>query len=137
MRTTTPKRSRASLDEVFEHLRARAADRFPTLGKIRLARCVLADAEHAKSHRQYMHWNHRPNAICYAGATSLLELPWQVGLLAHELGHAMATNSGLAHTEEDANRFGSLLTDTEVSFVGPEKLERATPPRWLVEALRR
>lgn len=135
-RTRTKRTSDLRIDELFSLIRGRGLVLVPQLSRFKIARCALADGEHRKSHRQYMHMNHHQDTICYAAATKNLEIEWQIGLLAHELGHAVAFLVGQEkkHTEEDANRLGGKILGSAVIFKGPESLEWARVPRWLEEA---
>ena len=123
---------RRCLDVTFAALKRHAVAREPSLRLVRLVPCAEADREHAASARQFMHVGHRRNVVCFARATEALDFPWQVGLVAHELGHLAAIGWGLAdHYEEDANRIGGDLCGVTVTFAGPLRLERAEPPAYL------
>jgi hypothetical protein len=134
-RKTNPSRP-SRLHAVHAALVQRASTKDPSLAGVRIKRCPDADQDHAELVRNFMHVGHKPGVICYAGAAEDLKLPWQVGLLAHELGHLSAMNDDREHSENDANEIGSLLTDTRVHWRGPMLVEWAKPPKWLKEAVR-
>jgi hypothetical protein len=82
---------------------------YPWLKTVRVRRCVMADREHRKSWRQFMHVGHVHGTltICYAKAAD--KLPWEniMGLLAHEIGHLAADEPGEKLADETAkNLFG-------------------------------
>lgn len=129
---------KATVPELFRLIRDRGATLIPLLGKVKLRRCKVADAEHEGNSRQYMHYAHHKRTVCYAAATEELSLEWKVGLIAHELGHAAAEFTGFwhKHSEPDANRLGSAILGGVVNFRGPKRLEWATAPAWLKKSLR-
>ena len=131
---TTRKSNPTGLAEVvFLAIRRRGEKLVPKLGSVRIQRCGLADREHAAQHRQYAHYNHFSRTVCYAAALDYLDPENVVGIIAHELGHAAADILGLfgKHREGDANKLGGAMLGAVVRFSGPERLERASVPRWL------
>lgn len=73
--------------------------------RINLKHCSLAESEHKKSLRQYMHAGHHPFTICYAKAFWKLPPMHQFGLLAHEIGHVVLLDLAKIgdHSEPDAD----------------------------------
>lgn len=135
-RSSGAKIAPANIRDLFAILRDRLGD--TRLRSVKLRLCPLADAEHRRSWRQFMHYNHHKNTICFASASALLDLPWQLGLLSHEFGHALRmADSDHNHTERSANVAANTLFGIKVWFEGPNRLEYAEPPRWLLEALGR
>lgn len=118
----------ASTRSVFHFVRAKARRVDQSLEKVTLRFCPEAAGEHSKRDRQYAHFNHLPDTICVAPQIEVLELPWKLGLMAHEFGHALAfKRKGEKHSEEDANRMGGQIIGTPVIFKGPQRLEWADP----------
>jgi hypothetical protein len=66
-----------------------------------------------------------------------LAVEWKAAIIAHELGHAAADLLKLFrdHSEEDANRLGSAILESKITFEGPKRLEWATIPPWLERRL--
>lgn len=103
----------------------------PGIYQIKLEHCPLADSEHEKVWRQHMHYRHKPKTICYAAA--VLELPRenQIGLIAHELGHAAAFLEGFPdHTERDAQQYAEIILNSPVTYEGPHELQHSKA-EWL------
>lgn len=127
----------ATVPRLFALIRERGAELIPLLARVRLRRCPDADLEHTARWRQFMHYGHLTDTLCYASATEKLDLEWKVGLVAHELGHAAADLLGfwVKHSERDANRLGSAILGAQVRYRGEHKLEFAETPAWLMERL--
>jgi len=125
----------SSVPKLFTLIRARGASLIPALERVKIRSCKSADAEHSDSWRQFMHYGHQKDTICYAAATEELEDEYKVGLIAHELGHAAADLLGFMrkHSESDANRLGSAILGGMVRYRGKHRLEWAQVPLWLVE----
>jgi len=73
--------------------------------------CQVANAEHAKSRRQYAHVFHKPGQICVADAFLDLPIEIRLGILLHELGHLALGNRG---TETDADHMAREISGIEV-----------------------
>ena len=126
-----------NLQYLFRLLKKRGEKVVPLLSRVVLKHCRSADVEHEKRWRQFMHFNHHPNTICYAAASAQLSDEHKIGLLAHELGHAAARYLGLweNHDERDAQRLGSAMLGSMVLYRGSERLEWAVIPAWLKQEL--
>lgn len=89
----------------FEAVKARACARLPWLHGVRLrVPCPMADREHRKRWRQFMHSGHvdrqRRARVCVAAAAED-ELTHRelLGMIAHEMGHIIGEALGYpAHT---------------------------------------
>jgi len=81
--------------EHFAAVRAHAARSVPWLGRVRIRRCPVADRDHARVWRLFMHSNHHPLTVCHAAAASaeLTDLEIQ-GMIGHELGHVVGEEAG-------------------------------------------
>lgn len=79
----------------FDAVVLKAARKLPWLINAKLRYCKAADAEHAKSWRQFMHSNERPMTVCVAWDAGREMTDKELkGMIAHELGHLVGTELG-------------------------------------------
>ena len=84
-----------------------------------LRHCKLADKDHKKSKRQYMHVfcsNYYNDPICYAEAVNNLPLKHIRGLIWHEIGHIIADDEMLKSTEKQADRMIKKYFGIEIKY---------------------
>ena len=128
-----PSATRSYLDAVLELLLRRVRTRSVSAGKklegTRVERCAVANREHRKSWRQFMHVGHKPGIICCADDAYNLPRANQIGLLVHELGHLLLMPA--EHDEPAANKAGEKATSLSVWYDGPFHLEKVVIPPWL------
>lgn len=84
---------------------------------IKLRHCSEVDKEQTLSRRQYAHTNHYDNTICVADAFWDLPMKFQVGLLAHELGHIIMLEKRQTHYEPDADKAAKQYLGVTVQYV--------------------
>lgn len=83
--------------------------------------CKEADGEHKNSLRQYAHtFHHSDNVICVAAAWQILPLEFQMGLVAHEIGHLLHGYTNHSETDADkaANKFLKITIRYKDSLYG-------------------
>jgi len=74
---------------------------------IKLRHCKEVDEEHKHSCRQYAHTYHYRNTICVAESFYKLPISYQLGLIAHEVGHILVGRASHKESQADkeANKF--------------------------------
>ena len=86
--------------------------------------CRLAQKHHAESCRQFAHVFHKRDTVCVTPEFYDLPIPYQLGILLHELGHI--GYGPTKHSEEDADRMAFYLSGVKVrrrTYRGMEQLE--------------
>jgi len=82
--------SKRTIHECFEVVKQAASQFDPTVaGYSLLIGCPMAEKEHRRASRQYMHVNHYEGAVCCARAAERLRRNSLLGLFLHEFGHVL------------------------------------------------
>ena len=115
------------LSAITTNYSVRALDHGIDLGEVEVSRCPIADREHRKSPRQFMHVGHHPQVICYARAVGSLPEHHVRGLIAHELGHLVAERLGWTQRNEEyaANIAAERILGVKVVYLPPLMLQSA------------
>lgn len=79
-----------------------------------LIQCGIADRDHKNSLRQYAHTLHYRNTICIAGVWAKLPIDYQMGVIAHEVGHLLAGN--VEHSEEEADSLANKFFHIRIRY---------------------
>lgn len=80
------------LASAFDYVVDRSAKKLPWLLGAKLRFCFVADKDHRKKWRQFMHSNERKMTVCVAEAAEVeLTDKELVGMFAHELGHLVGS----------------------------------------------
>lgn len=78
--------------------------------------CRVAQKHHDRSLRQYAHVLHHPGKICVAEEFWLLSEKHLLGILAHEVGHVLAHDDGLASTEAQADAAALMQLGIKIHY---------------------
>jgi hypothetical protein len=81
---------------------------------ITIIQCGIADRDHEDSIRQYAHTMHYKNTICIAGEWRGLPINFQMGVIAHEVGHLLFGSTD--HTEQDADKAANKFFDIKIKY---------------------
>ncbi len=121
--------------QFFIKLMYRVIPNFTRLNGLLLATCSETEKEHQLSPRQYAHTGHKKNTICICEAFAELSDEFSLGILVHEIGHAVALAYpdliAEDHSEDEANYIGELATGIKVHWRGENRLEWSEVPSWL------
>ncbi len=74
---------------------------------IKIRHCREVDTDHKRSCRQYAHTYHYKNTICVADAFYDLPVSYQLGLVAHEIGHILVGK--VTHKEQEADKKANMF----------------------------
>ena len=82
--------------DLFESLKACLIKTYPGVKEnaeclidIGFKRCRIADRDHYKEYRVFMHTGCEPNTICVTSSIDMLDTDCLVGLFCHEIGHVI------------------------------------------------
>lgn len=83
------------IERIFLDVKGTVSEKFPNFSEIELnIGCPIANKDHRKSSRQYMHVFCTDGCVCCANAASKLPEKNLYGLFFHEFGHLIAGPKG-------------------------------------------
>lgn len=102
---------KSHINIIFENLKEYLIENYPgtsniseSLIDIQFKRCLLAEKEHYKDKRQYMHIGHDDMTICVSDSIEHLDIENIHGLFLHEIGHLIINQIRLIYTDMIHNR---------------------------------
>jgi hypothetical protein len=78
--------------------------------------CPLAIVDHAKESRVYAHTGHQYGTICICENLNFLSLPYQYGIMAHEMGHILAEVHWNDDTEHGADMASKQFLGLSIQY---------------------
>lgn len=82
---------------------------------VTIRQCRGAGIEHNKSLRQYAHTYHiKGDVVCVTAAWKTIPIEYQMGLIAHEIGHLLAGN--VEHPEKEADRLAQMFFGIRIRY---------------------
>jgi len=112
---------------VFANVRAFVARKVPALAGVTWRGCpgVRAGMRGTGRARSFAHVGHVRKTICVADAIASLPLPFLVGILLHEFGHAAGNRSDLAADRWVFEKLGILIeyrSSLRLEWVSPKTI---------------
>jgi len=114
---------KSHIDVIFESLKEHLIENYPgtkniaeSLIDIQYKRCLIAEKEHYKDRRQFMHTGHEDMTICVSDSIEHLDIENIHGLFLHEIGHLIADQILAIYTDMMHNRPSDIkeLPDAEL-----------------------